>query len=420
MNSKQILKLFISSGFYRAVGSLLTLLVTLVIAKKLGAESSGLYFLGFAIVTFLANVSRLGLDNAVLKLVSINYHRDNGLVASIILSALLIIGFVGLILSFLIIYWSEFFSLLLFENYRVSIVTNKMVPYMVVSSWCFIIAMALQGMQKLIHSIFVTNIIINIFLLLFLWFIDNLSALKVVNILIFSALINLCSGIYFLRPILRENRKIKLVLKELVTLAKPLFIIVLCNQCLLWLGQIVLGIYGTPAEVSNFAVAQRISMLVSFFLMAINLVVAPKYARLYNSNDLASLKKLVALTGRINVAITIPIVLIVILFSEAFFAYFGNGYDKASFALIILALGQLLNAITGSVGYLLSMTGHEKNMRNNSVVSALFMIVLSFTLIKFYGVNGAAIATAFSVALNNFLNLYSVNKHVGVNPLKLT
>lgn len=420
MNSKQILKLFISSGFYRAIGSLLVLLVTLVIAKKLGAESSGLYFLGFAVITFLANLSRLGLDNAVLKLVSINYHYDDGVVASIILTALIIIGGVGLALSFLILNWSEFFSLLLFENQRVSIVIDKMVPYMVISSWCFIIAMALQGMQKLIQSIFVTNIIINIFFLVFLYLIDGLSALRAVEILFFSAVINLSFGIYFLRPIFRKGLKIRLVWKELITLAKPLFIIVLCNQTLLWLGQIVLGIYGTPAEVSNFAVAQRISMLVSFFLMAINLVVAPKYARLYNSNDSVALKKLVALTGRINVAITIPIVSIVILFSESFFAYFGDGYDKASFALIILALGQLLNAITGSVGYLLSMTGHEKKMRNNSVASALFMLVLSFTLIKFYGVNGAAVATAFCVALNNLLNLYSVNKHVGVNPLKLT
>lgn len=419
MNSKEALKLFISSGFWRAIGSLVVLLVTLTIAKKLGAESSGLYFLSFAIITFLSNISRLGMDNAVLKLVSINYQKSRSVVSAVLISAIAFSSAVGLCLSMFVFYQSEYIAINFFGNQKLGAVIDKMLPYMVVSSWCIIIAMVLQGMQNLIRAILVTNIITNLFLLILLLVLDNYNTNKVAELLFFSILFNFFVGLYFIKELFSFKLDFTLAIKELLTLSKSLFVIVLSNQSLLWFGQIFLGVYGTSSDVSNFAIAQRISMLVSFFLMAINLVVAPKYARFFYSNDLKSLARLVILTGRVNVAVTIPIVVIIIIFSDYFFDQFGNGYEKAAFALIILAVGQLFNAITGSVSYLLSMTGHEKALRNNSLVAAIVMAFLCLSLTQLYGVTGAAVATASSVALNNLLNLISVKKYIGINSVKL-
>lgn len=420
MNSRQILKLFISSGLWRAIGSLFVLLVTLVIAKKLGAESSGLYFLGFAIITFIANLSRLGMDNAVLKLVSINYQINQSVVSSVVIGSIILSGGASLTISVIIYFSSEYISVMFFDTKELSAVINNMLPYMIISSWSIIIAMILQGMQKLIQAILITNIITNSLLLASLLLFDDVNTDSAVHLLFFSCLINFLIGLFLIRRIFNCKVDITSAFKELLRLSKPFLVIVLCNQCVLWLGQIFLGVYGTPSEVSNFAIAQRISMLVSFFLMAINLVVAPRYARFYNSNDFTSLSKLVVLTGRINVTIAIPIILMIFMFSDHFFSYFGNGYDKASVVLMILAVGQLFNAVSGSVGYLLSMTGYENILRNNSVISAVIMIFLCLFLVQFYGVNGAAIATALSVTINNLLNLFSVKKYLGINSLKLT
>ncbi len=84
---------------------------------------------------------------------------------------------------------------------------------------------------------------------------------------------------------------------------------------------------------------------------------------------------------------------------------------------MILALGQFVNVATGSVGYLLSMTGHERELRNNAFISALAGVVFGLALIPGHGLLGASVATAVAVASQNLLGAYQVRKHLGFNTL---
>lgn len=112
-----------------------------------------------------------------------------------------------------------------------------------------------------------------------------------------------------------------------------------------------------------------------------------------------------------------PLLLVILLFPEWLMSFFGEEFREASTALVILALGQFVNIATGSVGYLLSMTGHEKDVRNNVFVSAALGIGLGFALIPAYGLTGAASATAIAIASQNLLGVYQVKKRLGFNTL---
>ena len=420
MDSAKIIKLFFSSGLWRAAGSLTVLLVTFVIAKRLGAESSGLFFLSFALISFISNISRFGMDNAVLKLVSINYKEDgNKFVSAIVLSAILFSTFVSSILGALLLLFSESLSELVFNQIELNELIESMVPYMLISSWCIIISMVLQAMQKFIQAVLITNLVTNLIFLTMLFVTDNLDVNLVVLFLSFSTFVTFILGLVLVKDVLNLKVELTLAFRDLIKLSTPLFIIVICNQSALWAGQIFLGIFGTASDVSNFAVAQRISMLVTFFLMSLNLVVAPKYARLYKSNDVEGLNKLVILAGRVNVIITVPIVVLIFVFSSQLTNYLGADYEKAAFALLLLTLGQFFNALTGSVSYLLSMTGREKLLRNNSIISAILMMILCLLLIPSFGVYGAASATAIGITVNNLLNFFGVYRSLGINSLKL-
>ena len=50
---------------------------------------------------------------------------------------------------------------------------------------------------------------------------------------------------------------------------------------------------------------------------------------------------------------------------------FGPEFRAGGPVLTILAAGQYVNVLTGSVGYLLMMTGNERLVRNNMAVAAL-------------------------------------------------
>jgi len=108
---------------------------------------------------------------------------------------------------------------------------------------------------------------------------------------------------------------------------------------------------------------------------------------------------------------------LMLLFPEWLMSFFGEEFRTASTALVILALGQFVNIATGSVSYLLSMTGFERKVRDNAFFSALIGVALGFALIPNYGLLGASIATAIAIASQNLLGVYQVQKHLGFNTL---
>ena len=88
---------------------------------------------------------------------------------------------------------------------------------------------------------------------------------------------------------------------------------------------------------------------------------------------------------------------------------------KGAELLQVLVLGQFVNAATGSVGFLLAMTGNERSMRKAMLIAGILAIFMSFLLVPLYGVMGAAISTALAVAFQNLLAAWYVSKRLRFN-----
>ena len=96
---------------------------------------------------------------------------------------------------------------------------------------------------------------------------------------------------------------------------------------------------------------------------------------------------------------------------------FGDGYEQGALLLSIMAVGQFINVATGSVGYLLNMSGHERDFRRVTFFAGPLTVILSVLLIQHYGVLGAAIATAVGLSVQNLGALLMVRKRLGFWPL---
>ena len=158
-------------------------------------------------------------------------------------------------------------------------------------------------------------------------------------------------------------------------------------------------------------------MLMIFVLTAINTVVAPKFAHFHKSQNYEQLASVAYYSARLLSVVSLPILIIMFVFPKEILALFGEEFDNAAIYLQILAVGQFVNAITGSVGYLLSMSGNEKDLRNSSIVSGLIVITLSLILVPLYGGLGAAISVAIAIAMQNLLAVHWVKKRLGINML---
>jgi O-antigen/teichoic acid export membrane protein len=161
-----------------------------------------------------------------------------------------------------------------------------------------------------------------------------------------------------------------------------------------------------------------VAALVAFGLQAVNMVVAPHFARLHARGDDAALQQLVTVSARVIFFFTLPTATVFIVFGDELVRLiFGPEFNSGYLTLIILLIGQLMNASMGSVGLLLSMTGHERETARGVAVAAVSNLILNLSLIPNYGMEGAALASALSVAIWNVLLWRAARRRLGINSL---
>jgi O-antigen/teichoic acid export membrane protein len=176
----------------------------------------------------------------------------------------------------------------------------------------------------------------------------------------------------------------------------------------------MLGIWESSANVGIYNAAIKTAMLTSFVLISVNSIAAPKFASLYQNNDMKALGDVSRGTSKIMIILASPILVVFILFPEWVLLFFGEEFQQGSSVLMILAVGQFINVATGSVGYLLQMTGHERLVRNTLLFSAFLLVSLSIMIIPLYGVVGAAFVSASMLAVQNIIMMLLVWKYLNI------
>ena len=89
----------------------------------------------------------------------------------------------------------------------------------------------------------------------------------------------------------------------------------------------------------------------------------------------------------------------------------------ADWDLKILVIGQLVSALCGSVGNLITMTGHQNQALKVSISCAIINLCLNFITIHYFGTFGAAMSTAFTVIVRNVWLSILVFKLLEINPV---
>lgn len=178
---------------------------------------------------------------------------------------------------------------------------------------------------------------------------------------------------------------------------------------------LMLGFMRSEQEVGVYKVVVTGANLVIFGLQAINMVVAPRFSRLFTQNNMQELQTMVTRSSRAIMIIALPTVLVVVVFGRRILGIvFGEEYEVGYLPWVILALGQLFNAFFGSVSMLLNMTNNERQTIKGVAVAALANVALNAVLIPLYGTVGAAIATSISVVLWNLVLWWFVRKSIGI------
>lgn len=167
-------------------------------------------------------------------------------------------------------------------------------------------------------------------------------------------------------------------------------------------------------ELGLFKSAQQIAISVAFVLMVINAIYPPRFAMLYHQGKMGSLGGVARRAALLGLALSAPFLAVCLLFPELILRFLGEGFDAAAPLLRILALAQLVNVATGSVGFLLNMTGHDRIMRNIALICNGLGLLGFLFLTPALGALGAAIALAFVLVAQNVVALICVWLKLGI------
>ena len=148
-------------------------------------------------------------------------------------------------------------------------------------------------------------------------------------------------------------------------------------------------------------------------LMAINSIASPKFAEMYGEKNMEGLKKVAQQSTKMIFWSTLPLVTLFFMFPKLLLGLFGEQFTIGVYAFILLSLGKLISALSGSVGNLLQMTGKQLIFMNILFVGATLNVILNYLLIPVYGINGAAVASMSSIIIWNLTMVYYVKKELG-------
>jgi len=175
----------------------------------------------------------------------------------------------------------------------------------------------------------------------------------------------------------------------------------------------VAGFYLSDADLGLFKVAERTALLINFVLIVINAVLPPLFASLYKDEKKIELLGLLRKGSALGLLLASPFLIICLAVPKWVLGLYGSGFLDAAPLLQIIAIAQAFNVATGSVGFILNMTGNEKTMRNITLVGNTIGVVLIYLLTRQYGAVGAASALATTLFIQKSLELFFVRKKLG-------
>ena len=183
-----------------------------------------------------------------------------------------------------------------------------------------------------------------------------------------------------------------------------------------WTDIFMLGILVPKQEVGIYNAAWKIATLTVIVINVINIIIGPQIAKLFESNDTFALKRKVQQATQLVTLFTLPIIAGILIFRKPLLNMFGEDYLEGEITLIILAIGMLFNALSGSVTLVLNMTSKQIALRNFTIIAALTNVVLNYFLIQHYGIIGAALATTLTTILLNVLGIISIKRTFNFYP----
>lgn len=180
--------------------------------------------------------------------------------------------------------------------------------------------------------------------------------------------------------------------------ALPLGVVEVVQVSLNSLPMLILAMFATPSEVGAFSIANRLSTLIWVVIIAIGSIAAPTFAALHRQGNWTALRAQNRRARWLILLCGLPPIAIMLFLPAPLLLLVGPGFEIAAPALVIMAVGQLINCVLSCQDIMLAMTGHGGLLRWLNAAQLAVCLAAGAVLIPLFGTNGAALLTALVIA----------------------
>lgn len=182
---------------------------------------------------------------------------------------------------------------------------------------------------------------------------------------------------------------------------------------------VVTAIVGGTTLAGVYAVATRLSRMLAFGMTAGNAIASPLIAELHALGDQRRLQLVSSAASAVSLAVALVLWLALALGGRHVFAAFGDDFRPGQGVVLILAIGQLVNALTGPVAGLLNMTGHHNQYARITLTITTLNLIGNVPGVMLWGIHGAAAVTSTLIVVQNIWAWAEVRRCLGIDSTPL-
>ena len=408
-------------------GAGLAFLSQVLFARILGAAEYGIYIYVLTWINLLSIAVTLGLNTSLLRFVPayiarLEWGLLRGLLRRATLAVLVASILVGVATSCAVWVFSDRIDK---SHVNVFFIALLLLPLIGLTQ---LRSATMRGLKLIAKALAPENLVRPVLLMLLAgsayWLMENdLTALDLMVLNVVGAMLAFALGSYWLYgalPLQIKSAQEIYANGDWIKVSLPMFVMAAMVYVLNHADILMLGAMVGAEQAGIYAVASRIAALVTFGLMAANMIVAPMISQYYSVGNYASLQRMITLSARGVFVFSLTVSIVLWLSGPVLLELFGSEFSVGYDVVTILLVGQIVNSLAGSVGFIMLMTKHQKEAAWIVSISAIMNITLNYLLIPQFGLEGAAIATALTMIVRNVFMAVYVLKMLKINPTIFT
>lgn len=393
----------------RLIGVALNFAVILIITNQLNKSAAGDVMLLMTFITGVALISRLGIDQLLMKEIASSHHDNLAFKNDFLKNSYKAVFALSLSFMTLWVIASPYLQSSFFHN---GIESTVSLSELIVASLGILFfnlvilnSTYLKAIKKTVLGVLGQNALTAItflFLILVFWvyFTNNQYTLYLYTASLVLA--GSLAAIFTYRFTTKQNllasaevntfNELVPNLKQIIKKSIPLAPISIISYLMIFTDTLMVGWFLPNEQVAEYSVASRISYIVLFFLQALEATIYPRLLNMFKHAQ-ATLRAFFWQSTALVIIVVLSVTGIMYLLSDWILIAFGKEYTVARYALGLLLIAQLFRAASITFSFMFIIREKVKYLNIILVTAFVINVICNIVFIQLYGIEGAALAT---------------------------